>query len=179
MVWKRLFHIKSNKAQSLSRLLDGRHATNFDSSAENSIDCKIDSSDLRINIFIKKSIFLTQPILVWHKRSDISSFPRPIKSYPVLVVCIAWDILSTHSQGRLTKATIIPVISLFGCGCHIFTSAEWQCPKRARMYVCGCPVPSPTLSCARVSAHHSICHLRLEVPRLQTISTEQFCIYSA
>ncbi|XP_073685339.1 homeobox protein cut-like 1 [Garra rufa] len=30
-----------------------------------------------------------------------------------------------------------------------------------------CPVP-------RVSARHSICHLRLEVPRLQTISTEQF-----
>lgn len=174
MVWKRLFHIKSNKAQGLSQLLDRRHATKFDSSSEK------DFSDLRIDI-IKKSLFLTQPqpILVWHKRSGISSFPRPIKSYPVLVVCFAWDILSTHSHGRLTKATIIPVISLCGCGCHIFTSAEWQCPKRARMYVRGCPVPSPTPSCARVSAHHSICHLRLEVPRLQTISTEQVCIYSA
>uniref|UniRef100_A0A8C2G1C3 Homeobox protein cut-like n=1 Tax=Cyprinus carpio TaxID=7962 RepID=A0A8C2G1C3_CYPCA len=41
------------------------------------------------------------------------------------------------------------------------------------MYGRGRPVPLPTLPCARVSARHSICHLRLEVPGLQAISTEQ------
>lgn len=58
-----------------------------------------------------------------------------------------------HGRGRsgsLTNVTIIPVVSLFGCGFHIFTTAEWQY-RKGKMYGHGChwyTHPHPSLGSA-------------------------------
>lgn len=57
---------------------------------------------------------------------------------------------SRSRSGSLTNVTIIPVISLFGCGFLIFTTAEWRY-RKGKMYRHGCHSfthPSPSLRSA-------------------------------
>ncbi len=117
---------------------------------------------------------------VWHEIWR-SSFQGPLNRTLILAVCTGYFKAATVMSVWLMRQSFLS--SLIWVWLPFFTSAEWRSRNRTWMAKeqgeIGRPVPSPALPCARVSARHSICHLRLEVPRLQTISTEQVCIYSA